>query len=151
VIGILLYLADRLPERREMGDLSWKESLSIGLAQAVALAPGTSRAGITITAGRYFGLTRDAAARFSFLMLTPVVAGAVVFKGAGVVKDGLPPGIVGPMIVGTIAAAVSGFGAIWFLLRYVATHDYTIFVWYRVILAALIVALIASGALPATF
>jgi undecaprenyl-diphosphatase len=149
--ALLLYLADRQPERREMDGLRWQEALGVGVAQAVALAPGTSRSGITITAGRFLGLTRDSAARFSFLMLTPVVAGAVVFKGAQVIADGLPPGSAGPLVVGVVSAALSGFVAIWGLLRYVRSHDYTIFVWYRVLAAATVIALIASGLLPATF
>jgi undecaprenyl-diphosphatase len=133
--ALLLYLADRQPERREMDGLRWQEALGVGVAQAVALAPGTSRSGITITAGR----------------LTPVVAGAVVFKGAQVIADGLPPGSAGPLVVGVVSAALSGFVAIWGLLRYVRSHDYTIFVWYRVLAAATVIALIASGLLPATF
>ena len=94
----------------------------IGLAQVLALAPGTSRSGITITAARYLGLDRDAAARFSFLLLIPIVAGATVFKAASAIHDGLPSGVAGPMIVGTIAAAVSGYLAIAFLLRLVRTR-----------------------------
>ena len=93
--------------------------------------PGTSRSGITITAARYLGLDRDSAARFSFLLLIPVVAGATVFKGAKAVHEGLPDGVAGPMIVGTIAAAVSGYLAIAFLLRLVRTPSYRPFVYYR--------------------
>jgi undecaprenyl-diphosphatase len=151
VFGVVLWLADRLPERREMESLSWAEATGIGVAQAIALAPGTSRAGITITAGRLLGLTRDAAARFSFLMLAPVVAGATVFKGLDVAKDGLPPGSAGPVVVGTIAAAVSGFAAIWLLLRYLRTHSYNVFVVYRLIAGAVVLLLIASGVKSATF
>ena len=97
--------------------------LYIGLAQVLALAPGTSRSGITITAGRCLGLDRDAAARFSFLLLIPIVAGATVFKAASAVHEGLPSGVAGPMIVGTIAAAVSGYLAIAFLLRLRADRE----------------------------
>ena len=95
----------------------------IGLAQVLALAPGTSRSGITITAGRWLGLDRDGAARFSFLLLIPIVAGATVFKGVSAVHEGLPSGVAGPMVVGTIAAAVSGYLAIAFLLRLVRTDQ----------------------------
>ena len=151
VFGVVLWLADRLPERRQMESLSWVEAAGVGVAQAIALAPGTSRAGITITAGRFLGLTRDAAARFSFLMLAPVVAGATVFKGAEVVRDGLPPGSTGPILVGFAAAAVSGFGAIWGLLRYVRTHSYDVFVVYRLIAGSVVLLLIATGLKPATF
>jgi undecaprenyl-diphosphatase len=151
LFGILLWIADQLPQRRQMEDLSWKQSLGIGFAQAIALAPGTSRSGITITAGRFLGLTRDAAARFSFLMLAPVTFGAVLFKGLEVIQDGLPPDSTGPFIVGITSAAVSGFAAIWVLLRYLRTHGYGIFVVYRLIVAAIILLLIATGAKPATF
>jgi undecaprenyl-diphosphatase len=151
VFAIVLYVADRLPQRREMDQMSWRGALGIGFAQAIALAPGTSRSGITITAGRLLGLTRDAAARFSFLMLAPVTFGAVVFKGAEVAQDGLPPGSAGPVAVGVVSAAISGFAAIWVLLRYLRTHGYDIFVWYRLIAAAVVVLLIATGVQSATF
>jgi undecaprenyl-diphosphatase len=151
VFGIVLWIADRLPERRPMESLSWVEAAGIGVAQAIALAPGTSRAGITITAGRFLALTRDAAARFSFLMLAPVVAGATVFKGADVIRDGLPAGSTGPVIVGVVSAAISGFAAIWVLLRYLRSHSYGIFVVYRLVAGATILLLIATGVKPATF
>jgi undecaprenyl-diphosphatase len=151
VFAILLWLADRLPQRRQMDQLSWGAALAVGFAQAVALAPGTSRSGITITAGRFLGLTRDAAARFSFLLLAPVTLGAVLFKGAEVARDGLPPGSVGPVLVGIASAAVSGFIAIWALLRYVRTHGYGVFVIYRLVAAAVIVLLIATGVKASTF
>jgi len=151
VFGILLGLADRLPERRPMEGLGWRSALAIGFAQAVALAPGASRSGVTITAGRALGLTRGAAARFSFLMLAPITFGAAFFKGLDVVSNGLPPGSFGPFVVGICAAAVSGFAAIWWMLRYLQTHSYDIFVWYRLIVAGLILLLIATGLEPATF
>jgi undecaprenyl-diphosphatase len=151
VFGVLLGLSDRLPERRSMESLSWRSALGIGLAQAVALVPGTSRSGITITCGRALGLTRDAAARFSFLMLAPVTTGAVIFKGAEVIRDGLPAGSTGPFIVGIVSAAVSGFAAIWALLRYLRTHGYDVFVWFRLSVAAVVLLLIATGVKAATF
>ncbi len=151
VFGLLLGIADRMPQRIEMKSLTWRSALAIGFAQAAALAPGTSRSGVTMTAGRFFGLTRDAAARFSFLMLAPVVFGAVVFKGFEAVRDGLPPGSAGPIAVGVASAAVSGFAAIWFLLRYLRSHSYDLFVIYRLLVAAGIIILIATGARSATF
>jgi undecaprenyl-diphosphatase len=151
VFGILLWVADRLPQRRDMDELDWRGAVAIGFAQAIALAPGTSRSGITITAARLLGLTRDAAARFSFLLLAPVTFGAVVFKGIELARDGLPPGSAGPVAVGVVAAAVSGFAAIWALLRYVRTHGYDLFVVYRLIAAVVILLLIATGVQAATF
>lgn len=151
VFAVLLGAADRMPQRIDMSGLGWKTALGIGFAQAVALAPGTSRSGITMTAGRFFGLTRDAAARFSFLMLAPVVFGAVLFKGLDIVRDGLPPGSAGPLAIGVASSAVSGFAAIWFLLRYLRSHSYDLFVVYRLVVAGIILALIATGAKSATF
>ena len=108
--------------------------------------PGVSRSGITITTGRFMRLERDAAARFAFLLLIPIVFGAVVYKGLkNVVLTPLPAGSVGPFVVGTLAAAAVGLIAIDLLLGYVRRHDYTIFVIYRLVLAALIVIVIASG------
>jgi len=151
VFGVVLGLADRLPERREMTGLGWRSALVIGLAQAVALAPGTSRSGITITAGRALGLTRQAAARFSFLMLAPITFGAVLFEAVDLAGTGFPPGSAGPFVVGILAAAVSGFAAIRWMLGYLQTHNYDVFVVYRLVVAAIVLALIASGAQSATF
>ncbi|MGZ8666174.1 MAG: undecaprenyl-diphosphate phosphatase, partial [Solirubrobacterales bacterium] len=92
VFALLLGLADSLPQRRSLSDTGNRDGIWIGLAQVLSLAPGTSRSGITITAARFLGLDRDSAARFSFLMLIPVVAGATIFKGAKVISDGLPEG-----------------------------------------------------------
>jgi undecaprenyl-diphosphatase len=149
--GALLMWADRLPQRKSLDQSSVKDGLYIGLAQVLALAPGTSRSGITITAARYLGLDRDSAARFSFLLLIPIVAGATVFKAASAVHEGLPSGVAGPMIVGTIAAAISGYLAIAFLLRLLRTTSYAPFVYYRYAAGAAILLIIATGLRPATF
>jgi undecaprenyl-diphosphatase len=151
VFGILLGLADRLPERREMAGLGWRGALTIGFAQAVALAPGTSRSGITITAARALGLTRGAAARFSFLLLAPITFGAVVYEGIDLARTGMPEDSLGPFVVGIVAAGVSGFAAIWGMLRYLQTHNYDIFVVYRVAVALVVLGLIAAGAQSASF
>ena len=146
VFGAVLWLADRRPERRRLAGLGLGAGLAVGLAQSLALAPGVSRSGITITAGRLLGLGRDAAARLSFLLLIPIVLGAVLLKGVTDVLFGeLPPGWVGPFLVGTIAAAVSGVAAIWALLGYVRRHDYSVFAVYRLLVAAFVLALIAAG------
>jgi len=151
VFGLVLAWADRRPERHGMEHVGPKQVLQVGLAQALALMPGVSRSGVTITAGRLIGLDRDAAARLAFLLLIPSTAGAIVFKGAGVAMDGLPPGVIGPMIVGITASAISGYFAIAVLLRYVRTHSYDAFVVYRLIAAAVVVLLIVSGVRSATF
>jgi len=149
--GALLGWADRMPQRRRLGDASLRDGWYIGLAQVLALAPGTSRSGITITAGRWLGLDRDAAARFSFLLLIPAVAGATVYKAYESISEGLPSGVGGPMVVGTIAAAVSGYWAISFLLRLVRTTSYRPFVLYRYVVGVAILLIIATGLRPATF
>ena len=143
--AILLWFADRVPPQREMQDIGWKGAVGVGLAQCLALMPGTSRSGVTITAARFLKLDRDAAARLSFLLLIPIVFGAAVLKGAKVAHDGLPSGSAGPFIVGTLAAAVVGLLAIWALLGYVRRHTYTVFVVYRLVLAAAILITIGAG------
>jgi undecaprenyl-diphosphatase len=150
--GLVLLVADRTPGRRGMGDLSYGAALAVGVAQSFALVPGVSRSGITISAGRFLGLDRDSAARFSFLLLIPTTVGAALWKGVNDVLLGdLPAGWEGPFVVGTIAALVSGLAAIEFLLSYVRRHDYSIFVVYRLLAALVILLLIAVGARSASF
>lgn len=152
LFGGVLWWADRRPQRRGMGDLSLTSAFGVGVAQSLALLPGVSRSGVTITAGRLLGLDRDSAARFSFLLLVPTVLGAVVLKGLQDVLLGeLPPGSAGPFAVGTLAAAGSGLIAISALLGYVRRHDYSIFVWYRLLAAAIVLLLIATGVRTAGF
>jgi len=151
VFGLLLGLADRLPQRRDTDTVSVRDGLVIGLAQVLSLAPGTSRSGITITAARFLGLTRDAAARVSFLLLVPATFGAIVFKGYEAVVDGLPSGVAGPILAGILASAVSGYLAIFALLRFVRTHSYDVFVVYRVIAGIVILAVIGAGIRESTF
>jgi undecaprenyl-diphosphatase len=152
VFGVLLWLADRLPERRTIQELRFGTAFAIGISQILALVPGVSRSGITITTGRAAGLDRDSAARFSFLLLIPVVFGAVVYKGVKhVLIESLPPGSTGPFIVGTLAAAGVGLVAIDVLLGYVRRHDYSPFVVYRLLAAGIVLAIIATGLRDATF
>jgi len=152
VFGVLLWLADRTPPRRGMSDLGPGAAIAVGFAQSLALMPGVSRSGITITAARFLGLDRDSAARISFLLLIPIVFGASLWKGVTEVLLGdLPPGSAGPFLVGMIASAASGLLAIWGLLGYVRRHDYTLFVVYRLLLAAVVLLLIAAGIREATF
>lgn len=148
----LLYVADRRPQTKGMGDIGLKAAVGVGVAQSLALMPGVSRSGITITAGRFLGLDRDSAARFSFLLLVPITVGAVAYKGVGdVLLADLPPGMIGPFVVGSLASFASALLAISALLGYVRRHDYSIFVWYRLILAAIVLLLIATGFRSAGF
>jgi undecaprenyl-diphosphatase len=152
VFGVLLWLVDRGPQERGMDEIGVKSGFWIGCAQVLALMPGVSRSGITITAGRLWKLDRDAAARMSFLLLVPVVLGAVLYKGVKDVLFGsLPAGSGGPFLVGTLAALAVGLAAIQVLLDYVRRHNYTIFAVYRVVLAVIIALLIVTDVLPATF
>jgi undecaprenyl-diphosphatase len=146
VFGVLLWLADRLPQQRRIGELGFRRAFLVGVSQILALMPGVSRSGITITTGRFARLDRDAAARFAFLLLIPIVFGAVVYKGfKHVVLHSLPAGSAGPFVVGTLAAAAVGLVAIDLLLGYLRRHTYTVFVIYRLVLAAAILIVIASG------
>jgi undecaprenyl-diphosphatase len=150
VFAILLGIADRRPETAAIDDLSMRHALGVGCAQALALMPGVSRSGITITAGRFLGLGRDAAARFSFLIYTPIVLGAVLYKAVKLPGEPLPDGWQTTFLLGITGAAIAGFAAIWGLLAYLRRHDYTPFVVYRLAVAALILSLIATGARDAT-
>jgi len=151
VFGLALSWADRRPQSREMEGMRKREALGIGVAQAMALMPGVSRSGITITAARALHIERDSAARFSFLLLAPATAGAVVVKGVGVAQDGLPDGAIGPMIVGVLAATVTGYLAIAWMLAYVRRRSYDVFVVYRLIAAAAVGLIILTGLRPSTF
>jgi undecaprenyl-diphosphatase len=152
VFGVLLWFADRTPERTRLENLGLGRAVAIGISQILALMPGVSRSGITITTGRFCGLTRDAAARFSFLLLIPIVFGAVLYKGLKhVVLNPLPAGSTGPFLVGTIAAAAVGLVAIDVLLGYVRRRDYSPFVLYRLAVALFVALVIATGWRGASF
>jgi undecaprenyl-diphosphatase len=151
VFGLVLAWADRLPQRRQIDSVSVREGFVMGTAQALALAPGVSRSGVTISAARYLGLDRDSAARFAFLLLVPAVAGATVLKGYNAITEGLPDDVLGPIIVGMVASAVSSYAAIAWMLAYVRRHSYDVFVVYRVLAGLFVLALIATGVRDATF
>ena len=143
--GLLLAWADRRAGRRELEELGARDAVLVGAAQALALNPGTSRSGITITAARQLGFDRDAAARLSFLMSVPVIAGAVLVKGVELITDGVPDDLVAPMIVGIVTSGLSGWLAVWGTLRWVRTHDFTPFVIYRVAAGILVLAIAATN------
>ena len=140
VVGaVVLWLADRWGGRTK-GDVTFPIAIAIGAAQALALIPGISRSGISISASRFAGLDREAAARFSFLMATPITAGAAIFEVRKLVtgEAGVTASL-GPLAVGMMAAFVSGMIAIGFLLRYLKTRSLTVFVVYRLIVAAVVI------------
>jgi undecaprenyl-diphosphatase len=145
VFGVLLAVADQRSGSRTIDDYGGRDAMVVGVAQALALNPGTSRSGITMTAGRWVGLSRDAAARASFLMAIPVTAGAVGFKMVKLVLDGIPAGLGWPMLVGIVTSGVSGWLAVWGTLRLVRTRSFMPFVVYRCALGAVVLILVASG------
>jgi undecaprenyl-diphosphatase len=138
VMGIILYLADKLsPSWKGLYQMGLKESLLIGLSQAFALIPGVSRSGITMTAGRLLGLDRETAARFSFLLSTPIILGAGILN----MRNLTPADLTFPFIAGVVVSALVGFSAIKFLLKFLINNNFTIFVVYRFILGAAIILL----------
>lgn len=130
--GLVLAWADRRPGGRSIEEVTLRDAVLMGVGQAVALQPGVSRSGITMTAGRVAGLDRDATVRFAFLMSIPVTAGALAFKGLDVVKDGLPDGFAAPFAWGIVASAVTGWIAVAGMLRLMRTSTFRPFVIYRV-------------------
>ena len=139
-LAALLLLAETVARHsRTLETITWRDAVIIGTAQAVALLPGVSRSGATITAGLLLGLEREAAARFSFLLATPLVAGAGLKKLYDVAKAGMPATDQTAFALGLLAAAVSGYLCITFLLRYLQRNSTVPFVIYRVGLAAVLV------------
>lgn len=136
IMGILLAVADRKSKgRRNFNEITLLDSILIGLSQAIAIIPGVSRSGATITTALFRNINRAAAAKFSFLLSAPIILGAGLVKLPEIISGGISSSI----IIGTLAAAVSGFLSIKYLLRYVQTKNYRPFVWYRIIFAAIII------------
>ncbi|HUW65557.1 MAG TPA: undecaprenyl-diphosphatase UppP [Spirochaetia bacterium] len=130
-MGLALYLADtRFARYKELSGTGWADGLWIGAAQALAIIPGVSRSGITMAAGRTRNLNREAAARFSFLLSTPIILGAGVLQ----LRHLAPAALNSAFWAGVVSSALVGFLAIRFLLRYLVNHNFNIFVWYRFLL-----------------
>lgn len=144
VFGLVLAVVDRLPGPRAETEYGPREALVMGLAQATALSPGVSRSGITITAGRFLGFQRDAAARLSFLMSIPITGGAALYKGLQLAADGLPPGTAAAFFWGIVASGITGLAAVWLVLKVVRTRSFLPFVVYRVLAGLAVLALLAS-------
>lgn len=147
-VALILALADRLATtERTLDRLTWKHAIIFGLAQAAALIPGVSRSGATISAGLFMGYTRDAAARYAFLLAIPAVMASGLYKLKDIGGDATVAW--GPTIVATAIAFVIGLAVIHWLLKYVANHTFSIFVAYRLALAALLAGLLLTGTLAA--
>lgn len=139
VFGLILFLLDKYAtHERELDKISLKDVLIIGLAQAVAIVPGVSRSGATISAGLALGLNRVSAARFSFLLSTPIILGATLSQLPDLIEGGISSGI----ILGVIISAVSGYLAIKYLIKFVENYSYKVFFWYRLALAIIIIVVI---------
>jgi undecaprenyl-diphosphatase len=140
VFGVVLYTADRFGSRsRDLASSRWSDAAVVGAAQAISLIPGVSRSGVTITAGLGLGLTREAAARFSFLLSTPIIVGAGILEMGEAIGEGIPREDVLLMAAGAVAAALSGWLAIHYLLRFVRTGTYLPFVFYRFAAGAFVI------------
>jgi undecaprenyl-diphosphatase len=144
VLGLILAVADRIGRRtREVEDVKASDAIWVGLAQALALVPGTSRSGATITAGLLLGLSRTAAARFSFLLSIPAVVLSGLYGVTELVSG--DDGDLVALLIATIFAFFAGYASIAFLLRWLTSHSMMIFVVYRIIVGALVLALAAAG------
>ena len=141
LLGVLLYWADRKGVKHiEMNRITFRTSLFIGLSQALAIIPGVSRSGITMTMGLLMGLTREGAARFSFLLAAPIIFGAALVKLPHFISN--PSEITINFIIGVLVSFVTGILSIGFLLRYVQTKNFLPFAWYRFILGSLVIVIV---------
>jgi undecaprenyl-diphosphatase len=149
VLGIVLGIADRVGStRKQIRQITLRDAVLMGLAQAMALVPGVSRSGATLSMGRFLGYDREAATRYAFLLAIPAVVGAGAFELKEIPHGDNTYGW-GPTIVATVVSFLVGYAAIAWLLRYVATRSYTPFVLYRIALGSLTLALVAAGVLTA--
>jgi undecaprenyl-diphosphatase len=141
-VALLMWLGEKVGNlNKPLTRISFIDSLAIGVAQAFALIPGVSRSGSTITAGLFRNLTRDAAVRFSFLLSTPLIAGAALLKAHELHKEGLPHDMQMPVLVGIIVSALVGYAAISWLIRYLQSNSLKIFIIYRIIAGIVVIAL----------
>jgi undecaprenyl-diphosphatase len=142
VVALLMWLAEKLDKlNTPLTGITFLDSLIIGVAQAFALMPGVSRSGATITAGMFLGLTREAAVRFSFLLSTPLIAGAALLKAHELRKEGLPHDMQMPVLVGIIVSALVGYAAIAWLIRYLQSNSLRPFIIYRIVAGVVVIAL----------
>jgi undecaprenyl-diphosphatase len=149
LLGLVLLWAERVSKRnRDLDDLTTRDGITIGLAQAAALVPGVSRSGATISAGLFLNLERAAAARFSFLLSVPAVVLSGLFELRKIGDESGAAAI--PTAIATLLAFVVGYASIAFLLRFLVSHSTRVFVAYRVALGVIVLALVAAGALDPT-
>lgn len=148
IFGVALGLSDRFGRQQlTISQISLKTAMLIGCFQCLALIPGVSRSGITITAALFLGLARSDAARFSFLLSLPIVFGAALLKGLHLARHGVEAGMMLPMLTGIAVSAITGYISVAFLLRFVQSRTLWPFVWYRIAVGGAVVLLSVSGLL----
>jgi undecaprenyl-diphosphatase len=142
VFGILMWLADRVSiAKNGLDQMRRPDALAVGLAQALAIVPGVSRSGVTLTTARFRGFSREAAARFSFLLSTPIIAGAAAKKAWELHKTGLAADMRLPYLVGIAVSGVVGLAVIAFFIKYLRNHNLNVFVFYRIAFGIIVIAL----------
>jgi len=141
-VALLMWLGEKIGSlQKPLTGISFLDALLIGIAQAFALVPGVSRSGATITAGLFRNMTREAAVRFSFLLSTPLIAGAALLKAHELHKEGLPHEMQMPVLVGILISALVGYAAIAWLIRYLQSNSLRIFIIYRIIAGLVVIGL----------
>ncbi len=146
-LALILWLAEKVARHaRDISQVTWVDALVIGIAQVCALIPGSSRSGTTITAGLFLGLTRESAARFSFLLSIPAVLASGVYELTKI-QGAFDPGIAN-LVISTVVSGIVGYASIAWLLKYLMRHTAMVFVWYRIFLGALLLALVLNGFMP---
>jgi undecaprenyl-diphosphatase len=142
IVAIVMWLAERASRfQKPLPQINFGDAMTVGVLQAFAVVPGVSRSGITIAGGLFRNLTREAAARFSFLLSTPIIAGAALLKLHHVMKEGLPPGMATPFLVGIVVSAVVGYATIAWFIRYLGAKTLTVFIAYRIVFGLLVLCL----------
>jgi undecaprenyl-diphosphatase len=141
-VALVMWWGEKVGQlKKPLTGVSFADSILIGCAQAAALVPGVSRSGATITAGLFRNMTREAAVRFSFLLSTPIIAGAALLKAHELRKEGLPPGMHSPFLVGVLVSAIVGYGAIAWLIRYLQSNSLKVFIVYRIVAGIIVIGL----------
>jgi undecaprenyl-diphosphatase len=142
IVALMMWWAEKVGQlKKPLTAISFADAIIVGCAQATALVPGVSRSGSTITAGLFRNMTRDAAVRFSFLLSTPLIAGAALLKARELRKEGLPAGMHAPFIVGVLVSAIVGYVAIAWLIRYLQSHSLKVFIVYRIVAGLVVIVL----------
>jgi undecaprenyl-diphosphatase len=142
VVALLMWWGEKVSRlAKPLTRISFIDALVVGCAQATALIPGVSRSGSTITAGLFRNMTREAAVRFSFLLSTPIIAGAALLKAHELRKEGLPAGMHTPFLVGVLVSAIVGYITIAWLIRYLQSNSLKVFIVYRIVVGVIVIGL----------